>query len=81
MTVSVTSVDYPTKITALALEIDITVGCSTTAAPFKTETWTKPGKWTTIEFEETISYDAPKLNICLDPADLHSDPAYEFTST
>ena len=81
MAVSVTSIDHPTKITALPLVIDITVGCSKTAAPFVTETWTKPGKWTTTEFEETISFDAPVLKVCLEAAESHSDPDYEFTST
>ena len=80
MLVKVTSIDHLTKITALTLEIDITVGCSKTAAPFVTEIWTKPGKWT-VEFEKSISFNAPVLKVCLDAAESHSDPAYEFTST
>ena len=81
MTISVTSIEHSTKITPLPLVIDITVGCSKTAAPFVTETWTKPGKWTMTEFDETISFDAPVLKVCLEAAESHSDPAYEFTST
>ena len=33
------------------------------------------------KFEEKISFDTPEFSVCVDAADLHSNPAYVFTST